>query len=187
MTKEEPLEDRIIAVGQATESLRKAVSGPYVDPNKLKGIVDSLKNEGLAKAISGEIERFKLPHTRRKKNFEDTLASDNFDVRGLIPVYYGIQSAIPHLDLNMKKILSKMTNYEKMYFFAGVWLKRGTPFQGEDLTESIYGYIAAGIYLIQRFAGSKKPLPEESRIKEDSLEYQARLRRRPSGDEWYNR
>jgi hypothetical protein len=115
-----------------------STSNPYFKYNLIPRIVDMINN--YAPTEKGFVA-----------NLNSTLNKDEAK-----RVYYGLV-AMGHPSNELKRVLSKLDDWEKVYFFAGVWKNRSMyAVSGKSLSELVEGYIKTGVDFLHKSHMIKK-------------------------------
>lgn len=185
-TKSSSLEERLSArfsAGPSTfsqetqeaivNSIKSAFSVSHINPRQDYSLMPYLKYD-LVEAIIGFL-------TKNGADLDENFCNKLYKINKepLKRVYYGMLSTgnLP------SEFLNSLTDWEKIYFFAGRWCKRDHPFlvnnfnielkNGEELYLFVSDYLLAGINLLKKVHREKYNcevlLPEEKKVVKECL------------------
>lgn len=99
----------------------------------------------LIDAIINNINQYAPTEPRFKSNLNSTLNKDEAK-----RIYYGLV-CIEGYDSDLSKVMTKLIDWERVCFFAGVWNKRAMiGIRSKDLPKIIEEYIKAGYNLLHK-------------------------------------
>ncbi|UZE94215.1 MAG: hypothetical protein IB618_01430 [Candidatus Pacearchaeota archaeon] len=159
------LEERLIGLNEEIfEEIKRALSIPYINPKKEWRSMPYLKDD-LNNAIVGYLSRI----SRVSRNFKSNLYS-TINKEPLKRVYYGIKST----DELPKEFMNSLTDWEKVYFFAGRWDIRKPNFT-EPIDVLTVKHVYEGLNLVNKHHFKRKAkgqytrqleLPERKEVRE---------------------